>query len=177
MAIDYSRQMNPVDNLNNYENKIPKLFGIDKDNHAAILDVGVIAELASRNFDGIPSSWVDTNDNLGNSDQKIPTQRAIKAYVDAHAGSGQGGGIPTSEGGIPTSWVDTNVNLGISDNKIPTQKAVKTYVDAHAGSGGNGWEINTVTRISDTSVNINIKWCTIYNRGYRILFRQTRKSC
>lgn len=56
----------------------------------------------------------DTTATLAaNSDNIVPTQKAVKTYVDARV----------------TAGVDTTTTLGTSDTVVPSQKAVKTYVD------------------------------------------------
>lgn len=92
MAVDYSTLQSPISDLTNYANDIPKLLGLSRDNKAAMLDVKVIYDLVVQGSQGsIPSSWVDDDPNLGNSDEKIPTQAAVKTYVDNHIGSGPQG--------------------------------------------------------------------------------------
>lgn len=62
-----------------------------------------------------------------NSDSKVPSQRAVKTYVD----SKDLGFIPED-----VSNKSADVNLGSSDSLYPTQRAVKVYVDAHTGGSG-----------------------------------------
>lgn len=95
---------------------------------------------------------VDTDVSLAaNSDAKIASQKATKAYVDAHAGgSAAWGGITGTlsaqtdlqsalDAKVDDAQLDTDVTLAAnSDSKVATQKATKAYVDAHAG-GGFAW--------------------------------------
>lgn len=71
---------------------------------------------------------LDTDTMLAaNSDTKVATQKAVKAYADA---------IVLSGGGIPIGYLDTDGTLaGNSDVKVATQKATKTYVDGKVAAG------------------------------------------
>jgi hypothetical protein len=64
----------------------------------------------------IPLSYLDTDTALtANSDTKVATQKAAKAYSDTK---------------IPLSYIDTDTSLAAnSDSKIASQKAIKAYVD------------------------------------------------
>jgi len=64
----------------------------------------------------IPFGYLDTDTALtANSDVKVPSQKATKAYADTK---------------VPSSYLDTDTSLAAnSDSKVATQKAVKTYVD------------------------------------------------
>lgn len=64
----------------------------------------------------IPIGYLDTDTALSaNSDSKVPSQKAIKAYSDTK---------------LPNTYLDTDVNLTAnSDSKIATQKATKAYAD------------------------------------------------
>jgi hypothetical protein len=105
-------------------------------------------------FDGIDGKVIkdsglsfDVDGTLvADSDQKIPSQKAVKSYVDSQiAGTGTGDvhgpagstdnnlvqfngvdGKHVKDGGLS---VDVNTSLGVSDLKLPSQKAVKTYAD------------------------------------------------
>lgn len=73
----------------------------------------------------IPLSYLDTDDTLAaNSDTKVASQQATKAYVD-----GQIGGSA-----IPMSYLDTDDTLAAnSDTKVASQQATKAYVDGQIG--------------------------------------------
>ena len=64
----------------------------------------------------VPASYLDTDTALAaNSDTKVATQKATKAYADTK---------------IPSSYLDTDTTLAAnSDTKVATQKAVKAYAD------------------------------------------------
>jgi len=89
----------------------------------------------------VDDSQLDTDTTLAaNSDAKIATQKATKAYVDAAALSGVSLPIAESDvtglvsdlaGKLDDSQLDTDGTLAAdSDARIATQKATKTYVDA-----------------------------------------------
>jgi hypothetical protein len=95
---------------------------------------------------------LDTSTSLGTSDSKIPSQKAVKTYVDA-GGSGDVHGPGSSTGGDFAQYADGTgklltdggMSLDIdgtlaadSDSKIPSQKAVKTYVDGQIIGAGSG---------------------------------------
>jgi hypothetical protein len=71
----------------------------------------------------VTTTQLDTDVTLSaNSNTKVATQKAVKAYADA---------LVISGGGIPIGYLDTDGTLATnSDVKVPSQKAVKTYVDA-----------------------------------------------
>lgn len=71
----------------------------------------VIVEIEDGNQNFVPLSYLDTDVTLAaNSDVKVATQKAVKAYS------------------MPISYLDTDVTLAAnSDSKVATQKAVKTY--------------------------------------------------
>jgi len=62
----------------------------------------------------LPNSYLDTDNTLAaDSDVKVPSQKAVKAYADTK---------------IPSNYLDTDGTLATnSDSKVATQKAVKTY--------------------------------------------------
>jgi hypothetical protein len=99
----------------------------------------------------IPTSFLDTDVALSaNSDTKIATQKATKAYADAAASAkvadaindavttiapSQNAVFDALAGKVPTSYLDTDVALSAnSDAKIATQKATKAYADAAASA-------------------------------------------
>jgi hypothetical protein len=73
----------------------------------------------------------DTDDTLAaDSDTRIPTQQAVKAYVDA---SGGGVGNISDTDTDVTGWdfvLDEDDLASDSATKLPTQQSVKAYVDA-----------------------------------------------
>lgn len=103
------------------------------------------------------TSKMDTDVTLaGNSDTRIPSQKATKAYVDtavagatiadattsvkgkvelaldAEAISGASSTLvvtPANVAAVFTDRIDTNVALGTSNTKVASQNATKTYVD------------------------------------------------
>ena len=64
----------------------------------------------------VPSSRIDTDGTLlGNSDESVPSQKAVKTYSDTK---------------IPLSFLDTDGTLAAnSDLKIATQKAMRTFIE------------------------------------------------
>lgn len=75
--------------------------------------------------------WVDTDTTLGaDSATKVPSQHAVKTYVDAHAGAS--GDVHTTDTDASSwSWVLNETSLtSDSATKLPTQHSVKAYVDA-----------------------------------------------
>lgn len=78
--------------------------------------------LSNLNTDKVETSVLDTDTALtANSDLKVATQKATKAYADTK---------------IPTSYLDIDTTLAAnSDTKVATQKATKAYVDSVTGIG------------------------------------------
>lgn len=76
-------------------------------------------------------SAVDTDTTLAaNSDIRLASQKAVKAYADSVAAD-------AAADSVPLLYLDTDITLSAnSDTKVPTQKAVKAYVDAQSGGGG-----------------------------------------
>lgn len=97
---------------------------------------------------------IDTDTSLaGNSDTRIPSQKAVKAYADAitvaDASATVKGKVelatdaeaitgtdtvrattPANIAAVFTDRIDTTTTLGSSNTKVPSQLAVKTYADA-----------------------------------------------
>jgi hypothetical protein len=100
-------------------------------------DLTALAGLTSANnkipyFTGSGTAGLLTRDIdgtlAGNSDGNIPTQKAVKTYVDNSSGTG-----------IPLSYLDTDGTLAAnSDSKVASQKATKTYIDAKVA--GLSWK-------------------------------------
>ncbi len=94
----------------------------------------------------LKASQLDTNIALGVDDTKVPSQKAVKNYVDGAVTGKQDalGFTPENNANKKTTLTDN------SDTFYPTQKAVKTAVDAKADS-------STVTsHISNTSNPHNV---------------------
>jgi hypothetical protein len=85
----------------------------------------------------LPMSYLDIDGTLvGNSDTKVPSQKAVKTYAD---------NLVLTGGGIPSGYLDTDGTLAAnSDTKVATQKAVKTYVNATAPTLLQAWPIGSV---------------------------------
>ena len=82
-----------------------------------------------------------TTTTLGTSDILFPTQKAVKAYVDASATSVSNALVTEQTNRINADLLKENVankstttTLGTSDVLYPTQNAVKIYVDAAVSS-------------------------------------------
>lgn len=118
---------------------------------ADVITDGVTTVAPSENavFDALalktPLSYLDTDITLtANSDAKIATQKATKAYADSKVADAINDGttaIAPSQNAVfdalalklATSYLDIDTTLAAnSDAKIPSQKAIKTYVDAIA---------------------------------------------
>ena len=127
------------------------------------------------NLQQLPLSYLDTDTSLtANSDVKVPSQKAVKTYVDAQNAAQNttiGGNATTMNNHIantsnPHATTKTHVGLANVDNvqqlpmsyldvdgtfttnsdaKVPSQKAVKTYVDAK-----DAIVAGTVTTLSGT---------------------------
>jgi len=99
------------------------------------------------------ATYVDSIDSDGslaaNSVKRIPTQSAVKTYVDASAAAGVSADSIDSDGTLAAN----------SATRIPTQSAVKTYVDASGGGGGD-----TAIAFADVTMNPAILDTTSY--GY-----------
>jgi hypothetical protein len=107
------------------------------------LDGAVIGPASSTDadfaqFDGVTGKLLKgglslDNDNTlaANSATRVPTQQAVKIYVDVIADA-LDGRITAVEGDyIPLSYLDTDDTLAAnSDAKVPSQQAVKAYIDA-----------------------------------------------
>ena len=87
----------------------------------------------------------------------VPTRKAVKDYVDSHAGGGGSANVSISgENGVSCTATSANsfkvagvnastsqvgvvrltANVGDNSSNVPTAAAVKSYVDSHSGSGG-----------------------------------------
>jgi hypothetical protein len=76
----------------------------------------------------IPKTDIDTTITLGTSTTKVPSQSAVKSYVDTAIGT-----VDTSAL-VPKTDIDTSITLGTSTTKVPSQSAVKSYVDTSIGN-------------------------------------------
>jgi len=87
------------------------------------------------------SKQIDENPSLGEHNDRIPTQRAVKSYTDTHINRRDNPHVVTKAqvglSSVPNWSGDTNAALGTSDVKIPSQKAVKAYADAHGNRRDN----------------------------------------
>lgn len=115
----------------------------------------------------------------GDSDTVLPTEKAVKTYVDGHSSNDMWTRIGTditltnagddvqfdSTGGVQFGGAGQNINefsidgtlVGDSDTALPTEKAVKNYVDTHIANGiwtRTGTEV-TLTNIGDTIGDTN----------------------
>ena len=127
------------------------------------------------NVQQLPMSYLDTDTSLtANSDVKVPSQKAVKTYIDAQNAAQNttiSGDATTMNNHIantsnPHATTKTQVSLGNVDNvqqlpmsyldtdntftansdvKVPSQKAVKAYVD-----GKDSVIAGTVTTLSGT---------------------------
>lgn len=106
---------------------------------------------------------VDTDEALtANSDSRIPSQQAVKAYADGKIASSyldtdgtlaanSDTKIPSQKAvktyAMPVGYLDTDGTLAAnSDTKVPSQKAIKTYVDgksAGLGTATTGLSVGT----------------------------------
>jgi hypothetical protein len=96
----------------------------------------------------IPLSYLDTDDELtADSDSKVPSQKAVKAYADALVlsvgsgdvvgpGSSTDGDLALFSGATGKILKESSKSIstdgtfaGDSDTLVPTQKATKTYAD------------------------------------------------
>jgi len=104
------------------------------------------------NVQQLPSSYLDTDTTLSsNSDSKVPSQKAVKAYIDTGLGTKQNSLGYTAENAANK---DTSTSLGTSDIKYPSQKAVKTYADTKASKSGDtftGAVIPSVSALVDSA--------------------------
>ena len=87
----------------------------------------------------------------------VPTRKAVKDYVDSHAGGGGSASVSISgSNGVSATATAANsynvagvnastsqvgvvrltANVGDNSSNVPTAAAVKSYVDSHSGSGG-----------------------------------------
>jgi uncharacterized ubiquitin-like protein YukD len=127
------------------------------------------------NVNQLPLSYLDTDNTLtSNSDLKVPSQKAIKSYVDTglsgkvattvtvngHALSSNvtvtatdvGLGNVSNVNQIPLSYLDTDVTLTAnSDTKVASQKAIKAYVDS-----SDGLKVDKTTTVNGHALSGNI---------------------
>ncbi|MDR2603616.1 MAG: hypothetical protein LBC11_03610, partial [Puniceicoccales bacterium] len=68
----------------------------------------------------VPLTAIDPNTNLGNSDSTVPSQRAVKTYVDQHTASIQGEATSASNLGTGTAIFKEKID---TDLKFKTLKA------------------------------------------------------
>ena len=90
----------------------------------APMTVNSTALVANLNADKLDGADLSTTTALGTSDTLVPSQNAVKTYVD-------GANVDQVDG----CDVSTNTSLGTSNSLIPTQNAVKTYVDSSTSLG------------------------------------------
>lgn len=92
----------------------------------------------------IPSSYLSTSTTLAeNSDTKVPSQKAVKAYADNMVLTG---------GGIPIGYLDTDGTLAANlDTKVASQKATVTYVAAQIAAAAPGTKVYASVATRDAS--------------------------
>ena len=109
---------------------------------------------------------------IGNSDANIPTEQAVKTYVDTEIGAIPAGGDLVSTNNLSdvanAGTARTNLGLGTiatqagtvstdgtlignSDANIPTEQAVKTYVDTEIGAIPAGGDLVSTNNLSDVA--------------------------
>jgi hypothetical protein len=88
----------------------------------------------------VQTSALDTDPLLAaDSNTRVATQKAVKAYAD---------NIVITGGGIPIGYLDTDGALTAnSDTKVPSQKAVRTYVAASVPTAVSGATFTNLTAI------------------------------
>ncbi len=81
---------------------------------------------------------IDTNQSLGTSDEKIPTQHAVKNYVDSHSSSGESNtasNIGTGHGIFANkNGVDLQFKSIVAGNNIDIQSATDSIIIATSSS-------------------------------------------
>ena len=90
----------------------------------APMTVNSTALVSNFNADKLDGADLSTATALGTSDTLVPSQNAVKTYVD-------GANVDQVDG----CDVSTNTSLGNSDSLIPTQNAVKSYIDSSTSLG------------------------------------------
>jgi hypothetical protein len=75
---------------------------------------------------------------VGASDTVIPSQKAIKTYVDAHGGGGGGGALTVTDGTTTESAVTTLTFSGASVSTTGAGEATVTITGGGGGGGGGG---------------------------------------
>jgi hypothetical protein len=87
---------------------------------------------ANLNSDKIETSVIDTDTTLAaNSDSKIPSQKAVKAYVDAGGATGFPTAYVTTSAGAADSGKGIKLNAsGVLDQSFTTAPIVRTYLNA-----------------------------------------------
>ena len=100
----------------------------------APMTVNSTALVSNFNADKLDGADLSTSTSLGTSDTLIPSQKAVKTYID--------------------DIIDTNTSLGTSDAVVPTQNAVKTYIDQSTslGEANVQADFNEATSTSDAFI-------------------------
>jgi len=99
---------------------------------------------------------VDTNTSLGSSDNKIPTQLAVKTYVDAAVSAGGGGFTLAASSGTPQ-----RIDIGSNTLTIAAGSGISTTAGATdtvtiANTGVTGAVAGTGISVSSQTGNITI---------------------
>lgn len=110
---------------------------------------------------GIPKSWIDTDTGLtANSNRKIPSQKAVKAYADAIVGMTYPGvGVPKSTG---SAW-DTSYTVGTAASNLVQLdgSAHLPAVDASALTGITPKQVvGAVVANGNSGASKTINWTT-----------------
>jgi hypothetical protein len=99
---------------------------------------------------------VDTNTSLGSSDNKIPTQLAVKTYVDAAIVAGGGGFTLAASSGTPQTITNGTDTLTIAAGSGISTTAGATDTVTIANTGVTGAVAGTGISVSSQTGNITI---------------------
>ncbi|QSE97877.1 tail fiber protein [Fulvivirga lutea] len=124
------------------------------------------------------NATISTDGTLaGNSNTNIPTEQAVKTYVDTEIGAIPAGGDLVSTNNLSdvadVATARTNLGLGTmatqngtistdgtlagnSDSNIPTEQAVKTYVDTEIGLIPAGGDMLKVDYDADDNLEVDV---------------------
>lgn len=121
----------------------------------------------------IPATYLDTDTSLtANSDTKVATQKATKAYADTKSSADKVETLTNKTMGDDLDF-DSNKAINLADPTSDQDAATKAYVDANGGadwkSAGETWEY--VSTDDPTGVfRVNADVTTKYSAGMRIKF-------
>lgn len=145
------------------------IITIDADDQISSSRADINTNFANLNSDKIETSVIDTDTTLAaNSDSKIPSQKAVKAYIDA-------GGAPD----FPSSFVTTSAGAADSGKGVKLNASGQldsSFGQFEFGDGSDGdvtIAAGTTTLTSDMFYNNLVITGTLDTNGYRVFVKGT----